>query len=202
MSKTSVAVRRESPIYHIDIKTKGEPKGGVSFEELAYFGHLTLRGASNDPAFVKGVKEVLGLTLPTTPLTSTSNDKDSIHWISPNEWLILLEENEPTKREAGIEAALKAKLTGHFSVIDVSGGQTLFKLSGDNALLLMQKSCGYDVVGELPMGKTVTTHFAKASVVLHKPSEDTFILVVRRSFADYVWRWIEDASQEYGLITL
>ncbi|OUC50154.1 hypothetical protein B7939_13495, partial [Eggerthia catenaformis] len=28
---------------------------------------------------------------------------------------------------------------------------------------------------------------------------DTWELVVRRSFADYFWLWLQDASAEYGL---
>ena len=197
MSNTSTTVRRESPIYHIDMQSNDLSKSaaGVHFKEFAFFGHLTVRGSSANPAFVKGMEEVLGLTLPTTPLTSSSNEHSSIHWVSPNEWLVLLEKGN----EAEVEAVLREALSGHFSVVDVSGGQTLFQLSGDDALMVMKKSCGYDIEGGLPVGKTVTTHFSKASVMIHKPSEGTFLLVVRRSFSDYVWRWIEDSSQEYGL---
>jgi sarcosine oxidase subunit gamma len=46
----------------------------------------------------------------------------------------------------------------------------------------------------------VTTHFAKASVVMNRVDERRFMLVVRRSFSDYVWRWIEDATDEFGLV--
>lgn len=197
MSNSSVSVRRESPIYHVDTSAQSKPvsSAGVCFKELSFFGHLTIRGSSDDSTFVKGIEEVLGLALPTTPLTSATNEHNSIHWVNPTEWLVLLEKGN----EAEVESQLREKLTGHFSVVDVSGGQTLFQLSGDDALMVMKKSCGYDVEGGLPVGKTVNTHFSKASVMIHKPDEKTFLLVVRRSFADYVWRWLEDASQEYGL---
>jgi sarcosine oxidase subunit gamma len=45
---------------------------------------------------------------------------------------------------------------------------------------------------------------AKATVVLHLVSETEgdarFELLVRRSFADYLFRWLEDAGREAGVV--
>jgi len=194
MSNVNVKVRPDTPLAHISFPSAKQ--GGVTFQERGFYGHLTLRGNSGDAGFVSSVEEVLGLSLPVKALSSASNADVSIHWISPNEWLIISAKGD----EAELEANLRAKLTGHFSVVDVSGGQTVFELSGDDVITLMKKSCGYDVEAELPVGKTVTTHFAKASVVMNRLDDKCFMLVVRRSFSDYVWRWIEDSSQEFGLV--
>jgi sarcosine oxidase subunit gamma len=194
MSNVNAKVRPDTPLAHIQFQS--DKKGGVKFQELGFYGHLTLRGNSGDAGFVSSVEAVLGLSLPVKALSSASSADVSIHWISPNEWLIISAKGD----EAELEASLRAKLTGHFSVVDVSGGQTVFELSGDDVVSLMKKSCGYDIEAELPQGKTVTTHFAKASVVMSRVDEHCFRMVVRRSFADYVWRWIEDATQEFGLV--
>lgn len=194
MSNVNTKVRPETPLAHIQFSSVKQ--GGITFEEKGFYGHLTLRGNSADSGFVSSVEAVLGLSLPVKALTSASNDDVSIHWVSPNEWLIISAKGD----EAELEASLREKLTGHFSIVDVSGGQTVFELSGDDVVCLMKKSCGYDIEAELPVGKTVTTHFAKASVVMNRVDERRFMMVVRRSFSDYVWRWIEDATQEFGLV--
>lgn len=194
MSNLNTKVRPDTPLAHINFKS--DQKGGVTFQELGFYGHLTLRGDSANAEFVASVETVLGLSLPVAALTSASNDSTSIHWISPNEWLIITSKGD----EAELETNLRAKLTGHFAIVDVSGGQTVFELSGDDVICLMKKSCAYDIEAELPIGKTVTTHFAKASVVMNRVDERRFMLVVRRSFSDYVWRWIEDATDEFGLV--
>ena len=65
---------------------------------------------------------------------------------------------------------------------------------------LMKKSTGYDIhIDNFPVGKVVGTTFAKAGAHILRVSEDKFQLVVRRSFSDYIWLWIQQGSQEYGL---
>ena len=50
-----------------------------------------------------------------------------------------------------------------------------------------------------PVGRGVPAVFAKATLVLRRVSESEFELVVRRSFADYLGRWLLDASEEFGV---
>ena len=49
------------------------------------------------------------------------------------------------------------------------------------------------------LSKVVTSVFAKSQAVISRSGEETWDLVVRRSFADYLWLWLQDASAEYGL---
>jgi sarcosine oxidase subunit gamma len=35
--------------------------------------------------------------------------------------------------------------------------------------------------------------------VIRHTGEDTWELLIRRSFADYWWMWLQDAAAEYGL---
>ena len=85
-------------------------------------------------------------------------------------------------------------------MVNVSGGQTLLELSGPKVRELLMKSTSYDVhPSNFPVGKAVGTVFAKSQLVIRHTGEDTWELVVRRSFADYFWLWLQDASAEYGL---
>ncbi|KDE41267.1 MAG: sarcosine oxidase subunit gamma [Nitrincola lacisaponensis] len=190
-------VLAESPLSHVSGR-KGGSSPGVILREKAFMGYLTLRGNAADAAFCEGVEQVLGMPLPTAPMALHQNTQkgSSILWISPDEWLILL----PGGTEYETELALRAELSGHFAVVNVSGGLTLLTVTGPDARHLLHKSTGYDVhPRNFPVGKGVTTTFAKATAIIRRPSETTWELVVRRSFADYCYRWLVDASREFGL---
>jgi len=88
----------------------------------------------------------------------------------------------------------------HCSIVNVSGGQTVLTLEGEKARDVLMKSTPYDVHPQaFPVGKGVTTVFAKSSIVLRRPTEHRWELVVRRSFADYCYRWLLDAAAEHGI---
>jgi len=54
-------------------------------------------------------------------------------------------------------------------------------------------------VGEanFPVGKAVTTVLAKTQALCIRVDDAEWHLIVRRSFADYAWDWLCDASAEY-----
>lgn len=171
-------------------------KTGVVMKEVALMGHLILRGNSDNADFVGEASQVLGLELPTKPLTSVANDVTRIMWLSPDEWLII----SSNDMMFDIEIALRAKLTGHYSIVNQSGGQTIIDLSGDHSVDILKKSMPLDVHPKVfPVGKVAATIFAKSSAVICRTGETQWQLVVRRSFADYIWRWLVDAGQEFGL---
>ncbi len=77
---------------------------------------------------------------------------------------------------------------------------SLLTLSGENALNVLKKSTAYDVHAEnFGPGKVVNTVMAKAQVTLRAKSDGCFEIIVRRSFADYLWLWLQRAGKEYGL---
>lgn len=191
--------RAESPLHHAglaDLIGKGNPNAGIRLREKKLRGHLTLRGDARDPAFVSGVQKALGLELPVA-LTLVAEGETSLQWMSPDEWLLIVPQGE----EHAAEQRLREALSGlHIQVVNISGGQTLLELSGEKVRQMLMKSTPYDVhPSNFPVGKAVGTHFAKSQLVIRHTAEDVWELVVRRSFADYIWLWLQDASAEYGL---
>ena len=165
-----------------------------SLEEQS-LGHLILRASDTNKeskkSTDKAIKKITKLDLPRDALASASNDSFSINWIAPDEWLILTED----KSEWDVEAKLRDAMDGHFAIANVTGGQTVLELSGERAETILKKSSTYDVhISNFPIGKVVTTVFAKSQVVLKRTGEDSFQLIVRRSFSDYIWQWIVDAG--------
>lgn len=193
------AAHAESPLFHAELDQlvgKGPAKAGVTLREKKLLGHLTLRGDAKDSAFAGAVHQALGLELPSALMLVTAGET-SLQWLGPDEWLLVV----PSGTEFAVEQKLRAALDGqHISIVNVSGGQTLLELTGPKVREVLMKSSSYDVhPNNFPVGKAVGTVFAKSQLVIRHTGEDTWELVVRRSFADYVWLWLQDASAEYGL---
>ena len=193
------AAHAESPLFHAGLDQlagKGAAKAGVTLREKKLLGHLTLRGDGKDPAFAGGVHKALGLELPSA-LGLVANGETSLQLLAPDEWLLIV----PSGTEFAVEQKLRAALDGlHISIVNVSGGQTLLELSGAKVREVLMKSTSYDVhPSNFPVGKAVGTNFAKSQLVIRHTAEDTWELLVRRSFSDYFWLWLQDASAEFGL---
>lgn len=192
-----VAVSVETPLHYMRRENAGTQRAdcGVRLREAALQGHLSLRGNPDNELFLKGVEEVLGVKLPTEPSATAVAGQTRVYWLGPTEWLVIVEGGT----EADVEARLRQTLHGHFSVVDISGGQTLINLSGGEVEGVLKKSSGYDFhPSRFGPGRCVQTTFAKATALVSKKADGSFDLVVRRSFADYLFRWIADAAAEYG----
>ena len=93
----------------------------------------------------------------------------------------------------------------HVAVTAVGESRTRLRLAGPRARDLLAKGCAVDFHTRIfgGPGTCVQTQLAKSLVVLHLVSEDAaegpvFDIFVLRSFADYLWSWLEDAAGEYG----
>lgn len=194
------SIEAQSPLHHADLSSvaqSGPKTGGVVFKEEKLMGQLTLRLNADNADQLAIAEKLLGVALPLTPLTSVVEGDVSIRWISPDEWLIVV----PGLKAFDVESAFHEQMTGHYQLVNISGGSTIFLLSGEHARDVLKKSTPIDVhPNEFPVGKVVSTVFAKSSAVMRRVADDQYELVVRRSFADYLWLWLQDASREYGLV--
>ena len=107
----------------------------------------------------------------------------------------------PSGEEFAAEQKLREALGDlHIAIVNVSGGQQVLELSGPNVRQVLMKSTSYDVhPNNFPVGKAVGTVFAKSQLMIRHTAEDTWELLIRRSFSDYWWLWLQDASAEFGL---
>jgi len=197
--RPAAGVKVETPLHHGELASlvgKGRANAGIVLREKKLLGHLTLRGDGHDPAFAGGVHKALGLELPSA-LKVVYNGETSLQWLGPDEWLLIV----PSGEELAAEQKLREALAGlHIAVVNVSGGQTLLELTGTKVRELLMKSTSYDVhPNSFPVGKAIGTVFAKSQLVIRRADESTWELLIRRSFADYWWLWLQDASAEFGL---
>ena len=198
-------VRQESPLVQFLTPewTGTRPTGaaGVELRERAFMGHLNLRGDTADQAFLDAVQAALRFGLPIEPNTVAEGGEFAALWLGPNEWLVLT----PSGRETALAGALRDSLGEVLSsVVDVTGGQTVINLHGPHVRDLLAKGCTLDLHPRaFGPGRCAQSLVAKASVTVRQLDDSpSFDLIVRRSFADYLAIWIEDAAQEYGLAVM
>ncbi len=186
----------QSPLHHFNLPAKAEPmheKKGVWANEVALLGYISLRGNSQNSAFATAFQQATGSALPTQTCELSYHHWGSVLWLSPDEWLIICKRSLHAELLQKLQTAMQDI---HSQVVDNSGGYTAVILRGKEAEQTLQHCTVYDVE-TLATGRVVGSTFGKSSVILHK-LEDGYFLVFRRSFADYIWRYLERSATPYG----
>ncbi len=196
MSDPATKAEMRSPLHSFGLAAAAKPvddRCGVWADELRLAGIISLRGEVANSAFATAAAKALGTSLPTQPCTFTEVGDIRIYWLSPDEWMIAL----PRARRDAMLAALKAALVGIRSqVVDNSGGYTEVAILGRDAEAVMSHCTVYDLHA-LTAGRVVGTTFGKASAFMRRDG-DGFRIIIRRSFADYIWRFLVRAAKPYG----
>ena len=196
-------VSGESPLNHF-LETSAsrgslEPPG-VCFGERPFLGYLNLRGDPKAHSWLDATQQVLGVGLPLEPNTVALGPVGPILWFGPDEWLLVTSPG----RELAVAEALRQALgeAGGF-VTDVTSGYTTLRLWGPRARDVLVKGCPLDLYPPVfRPGQCAQTLVAKAGVVLRPVDESNIDVIVRRSFAEYLAMWLEDAGGEYGVAIL
>ncbi|MCY3775713.1 MAG: sarcosine oxidase subunit gamma, partial [Candidatus Aminicenantes bacterium] len=92
----------------------------------------------------------------------------------------------------------------HASAVDTTGGYTLVNVAGARRRELLAKGCTLDLhPRSFSPGQCAQTNLGKAGVLLIPRGDasdaQSFDVIVRRSFADYLGIWLEHSGREYGL---
>jgi sarcosine oxidase, subunit gamma len=187
----------QSPLHSFALEAQSKPIDGtcgVWANEAPLLGYISLRGASSDAAFVSATSKALSLALPVEPCSFKQTGAAKVMWVSPDEWMIACPRDRHAALLHGLSGAVKDQ---HSQVTDNSGGYTQVLIIGANACDVLSHCTVYDL-GHLAEGRVVGTTFGKSSVYLHRAG-DGYCLLVRRSFADYIWRYLARAATPYGL---
>ena len=188
----------QTPMHHVADAVNSGGKvaaSSVSLSEAPLTGVLILRANDSMGALSEALKKSAGVTLPDTLASDESGDYCA-RWMTPDEWLLTC----PNSEAFDLEQSLRAEVDGHIAIVNNTGGYSIMTLSGNDARNVLKKSTVYDVSSEnFQPGKVVNTTLAKAQVTLRALTNDSFEIIVRRSFADYVWLWLQRAGREYTM---
>jgi len=183
--------QQQSPLVQINL---GEPRGAAPrIEEKPFLGFINLRGRADNTAFLAGAIKVLGCEPPTTPNTVVDCGDYRIYWLGPDEWLIMT----PAGREGEVKSALLKALDGVFcAVVDNTSGLTTLHITGDYAAALLATDCPLDLHPRaFKPGQCAQTRLAKSGMTLSPLADHAgFEVIIRRSFADYLLLWLQDAA--------
>ena len=197
-------VRRESPLAEYlaaPRKADSATSVGVQMWERPFLGHVNLRGDPSEKRFLKAVEGAIGVALPLEPNTVAEGREISALWLGPDEWLLLT----PPDRQRDVVPALKAALGDTFAAVnDLSGGQTVVHIQGTHARDVLSKGCPLDLHHRVfGPGQCAQSHISKTMALIRQIDDTpTYDVIVRRSFADYLARWLEEAAREYGLAVI
>jgi sarcosine oxidase subunit gamma len=179
----------------LEIIIGGPSDAGVVLTEIPFRTKLVLRGHLSEKAFVTAVKSVLGAAPPPEPNTVASAKDVRILWTGPDEWMVY-----------GDDAALAGKLSKalegqHAAVTEVTEHHTTIRLSGRHARDVMAKGCAIDLHPRaFGPGKCAQSHIGRITVLFDQLDEvPTYDILVRSSFAEYLWSYLEDAGLEFGV---
>ncbi len=203
------AYLRQSALAHLGLDGRAQASrgaAGVALAERPHRGMVDLRLDPSDETAMNAFAESFGFALPVQANTSAGNGAASALWLGPDEWWIVSSDPGP---EAGPELAdkLRAALADGFAAVtEVGEGRTCIRIAGPKARALLQKGCPLDLHPRaFGAGQCAQTILAKATVAIHLVANEsvaegpTFEVYVLRSFAEYLWAWLEDAGREYGV---
>ncbi len=172
--------------------------GVVSLTVRGDLGHINLRGCASDAGFVQAAKQALGQALPVEANTFSAGEHH-VCWLGPDEWLVIT----PVSGAADLSERLTRALANtHAAINDVSGGQVALMLRGPQCRELLARGCTLDLhTREFVVGNCAQSGLAKANVLLALVDDSpTFMIVVRRSFADYLCRWLAHAGRDQRIV--
>ena len=170
---------------------------GVVLTELPFLRHINVRLQPEDNAAQQKFSRSLGFDVPETPNTFVLHGDYLCAWLGPDEWLVVA----PQYAKDSLESALSDfdSGDGFTTCADISSGQTIIRVSGLKAADLLSRGAAYDLhPRNFTPGCCVQTMLARTAVTLLAQSakEPTIDVIVRRSFADYLWNWLVDAGKE------
>lgn len=195
------AVLRRSALAHLQPTqaAPGAPAPDIALREKPLPALVNLRLDPRETGAANRIETALGLALPAMG-QSASGGGHVAYRLGPDEFWIATE-----GAAAELEAKLREALEGvHAAVTEIGEGWAKIEVCGPRARDLLAKGCPLDfhprvfLAGEVKQSLMAKADCVYRLVADEAAGEAVFELTVRRSFADYAWRWLYDAAGEYG----
>ena len=157
---------------------------------------LNLRGKGRN--FLSTIGKNINMILPVEANTSSSSDKYTSMWLSPDEWMIV--SNDTIDKENNsyeIEDMLFNKIskTNLGAITDVSDQFVLINLKGEKIFDLLSTGCPFDFTNfKRKKGSVAQTLLTQVDIIIHHKELNNINLFVRRSFSEHLTSWIDDAA--------
>ena len=157
---------------------------------------LNLRGKSRE--FLSTIGKNINMILPVEANTSSTSDKYTSLWLSPDEWMIISNDkmekdiNQYELQENLYNALSKTNLG---AVTNVTDQFVMMEIKGQNIYELFSSGCPFNF-NEFreKKGATVQTLLNNIDVIIQNKEENSVNLFVRRSFSEHLFSWMNDSA--------
>ena len=167
----------------------------LQMKEIKPIMKLIIRGKKRE--FISALKS-LNIILPTEANTSSQSDKLTILWLSPDEWMIF--SNEPIDENTNnyeTEKLLNESITklNLGDLVDVTDQFVMINLKGNKIYELFQTGSPFDFNDfQNKKGAVTQTILKKIDIIVHNQDKNSVNLLVRRSFSQHLFSWMNDAA--------
>jgi sarcosine oxidase, subunit gamma len=181
--------------YNTSIK---EDKSYVDLEmkEIKPVMKLIIRGKTKN--FITAIGKNLNMILPTEANTSTSGEALTALWLSPDEWMlvsnkIVSEDTNTYEVEDNLINNISKVNLG--AVTDVSDQFVMINIKGNKVFDLFATGSPFNF-NEFKdkKGSVVQTILSHIDVIIHLTEINEVNLLVRRSFSEHLYSWINDSA--------
>ncbi len=169
----------------------------LSLKEKSPVIKLNLRGDISNKEFSSNVGKILGIILPVEVGSVIKKEEVSVISTGPNEWLII--SNNIVKSENNyydLENVLYEKISkkNFGAVTNITDQFTIFSLTGSNISEILSKSSPFDF-DKLSYNHSAQTLLNNVDITIIKKDNENIDLLVRRSFSEYLWAWLNDSAR-------
>lgn len=166
----------------------------VSLREVPFLAMIGIRVQPGEPV-AERVESLLGSSLPPSCGAVTATGDTATLWLAPDDFLVVSTQPPPVLATALIEAIGD----GPGSAADLSANRTTFELTGTAAREVMEKGCPLNLHPRAwPAGAAYVTALGPVPVIIWQLDHNTYRILLRSSFADYLGRWLLDAASEFA----
>ena len=169
---------------------------GLVIKEIGPITKLNLRGKKRE--FLSTVEKTLNMILPTEANASSSGEKLTAIWLSPDEWMIFSNNiTEKNNNSYEIEKILYNNISkkNFGSVTDVTDQFVMINFNGTKIFELFSFGSPFDFSQfKEKKGLTAQTILNHIDVIIHHKENNNVNLFVRRSFSEHLWSWINDCA--------
>ena len=166
-----------------------------SIMQESNLAQLNIRFDVSDASILSIVKSVLGLNLEMAPNTIVNDNEKFALWLGPDERLVILPKDQIITARMNLERELQGI---HYSSVDLSSGQVVLDLKGEEVLNILSKGCSVDLHQKyFNVGQCVQTSIDKINVICFSLENNHIRIIVRRSYSEALIAWFKDASIEF-----
>tara|TARA_Y100001970_G_scaffold267935_1_gene358581 strand:- start:42972 stop:43580 length:609 start_codon:yes stop_codon:yes gene_type:complete len=168
-------------------------------EMFRYLFNIRLDASDTDSMTVLETKIQAKLPLATNSTSEVLNGSGRVFCLGPDEWLLEVERY----CTEDLAPLLDCHSNKGISFINISHSQVTFSISGLRSVTILQKGSTLDFhPRSFPESTCAQTALGQASVLIYRSLFDSsnsskWSVYVDRSFAEYLWFWLEGAVKEF-----